>query len=265
MSKPPSSVKKYSKTTPTVFVGDLKITVNHAKLVKNYGLTRMDPYCRIIVGHLTYETQTHRNGSTTPKWNQTISTQLSFGVKTFSVEVYKECTMAMDELIAWTNIKIPESVLDEQPFQNSYKLCGKNGVEGTIELVLSYNKLESVSIYDTKPTVEGETDVLPVVPEIPAVAVVQHIAPSTDAVLVDLQPQPRCQLTPLLMPVSIAALQSTTPELATPPNKTGNDVSLIDQIYALFPNIDKVVIKTVADANDGDKDMTVKSLEQMVT
>lgn len=51
----------------------------------------------------------------------------------------------MDELIAWTQINIPQQIFKGETHEDWYPLSGKqgDGVEGMINLVLSYN----VSVY----------------------------------------------------------------------------------------------------------------------
>lgn len=116
-----------------------------AKLVRNYGLTRMDPYARIRVGHFVYETQTDPNGGKTPHWNRVIHSQLPSGVHTISIEIYDECSFKMDELVAWTEIRIPEVVLRGETHEEWFSLSGKqgDGVEGMIDVVLSFTVCSS--------------------------------------------------------------------------------------------------------------------------
>lgn len=163
-------------------MGRLSITCAQARLVRNYGLTRMDPYVRIRVGHYVYETLTDPNGGKNPRWNRAIHTQLPTGVNSIYIEVFDECSFKMDELIAWCEIKIPDSVLRGETHEEWYPLSGKQGegLEGAIDIVLSF----ACSSYPTYIYHQG----LPTnTPMIPAASIIQ---PGSRAVPIYIAAQP---------------------------------------------------------------------------
>jgi len=211
--------------------GRLSVTIVQAKLAKNYGMTRMDPYCRVRVGHVIYETPTDPNGGKNPRWNKVIYCLIPQGIQTMNIEIFDERSFTMDELIAWTQVTIPSQVLaGEETHEDWYPLSGKQGegVEGMINLVLSYNP--------------GGQYVYP--PTYPPVMMI----PRADA----------GGIKPLN--VYTAPPGSGDPAQAAVPVLNEADLK---QIEEMFPNIEKEVVKTVYEANRGNKDGTINSLLQM--
>ncbi|XP_017475236.1 PREDICTED: toll-interacting protein-like [Rhagoletis zephyria] len=215
------------------YVGRLSITCAQAKLARNYGLTRMDPYVRIRVGHYVYETQTDPNGGKHPHWNRVIQSQLAAGVNSIFIEIYDECSFKMDELIAWCEIKIPQSVMRGETHEEWYPLSGKQGegLEGAIDIVLSFsNQPMPPYMY---PSMGGTAQMLMVPPGRP-------------------------------MPIFVTPQQpavANTVITPAPPRQLSEEE--LKQIHEMFPNIDKEVVKSVFEANHGNKDATINSLLQM--
>ncbi|CAH2055642.1 unnamed protein product, partial [Iphiclides podalirius] len=214
----------------------LSITIAQAKLSKNYGLTRMDPYVRLRVGHCIYETHTDPSGGRTPRWNKVIHCLLPPGVNSIYLEIFDECSFTMDELIAWTHINIPQAVLNGETHENWYPLNGKqgDGKEGMINLVLSYSVGPAA------------------VATFPPVLVVPSTGMGYAAMPVYPAPHP-------------GPLAATHPHPPHPQQQPPQQISAeqLQQIEEMFPSIDKDVIKSVLEANNGNKDATINSLLQM--
>ncbi|KAF3421039.1 hypothetical protein E2986_04865, partial [Frieseomelitta varia] len=213
-------------------VGRLSITIVQAKLVKNYGMTRMDPYVRLRVGHAVYETHTCSNGAKNPHWNKVIH-YLPPGVSQIYVEIYDECSFVMDELIAWGHIDIPSQVLQKgETHEDWYMLSGKQGdnQEGMINLVFSYTT--KCHPYMSAPPIM-------MVPSSTMFGMTQYA------------------------PVNVYTAPPTAAVPPVVPSSMPNAEVELKQISEMFPNVDKEVIKSVYDANNGKKDVTINSLLQM--
>ncbi|KYQ58332.1 Toll-interacting protein [Trachymyrmex zeteki] len=212
-------------------IGRLSITISQAKLVKNYGMTRMDPYARIRVGHSVFETHTDSNGGKNPHWNKVIHCNLPPGVNQIYIEIYDECSFVMDELIAWGHIEIPPQVIQKgETHEDWYMLSGKQGdnQEGMINLVFSYTT--------------------------------NHPYMGSSVMMV---PSATMFGMPYGAPVNVYA---APPPIVTPtvaPSSLPNAEVELKQIAEMFPNVDREVIKSVYDANHGKKDVTINSLLQM--
>merc|ERR1719367_2101626 len=129
---------------PPNSIGRLTVTVAEAKLARNYGIARMDPYCRLRVGHCVYETPTCPNGSTQPKWNKTFACYLLKGVKLIDVEIYDECTFQSDSMVAHATFGIPEEVITKGMVVDEWwPLSGQEGhdKEGMLHIILSLQPL----------------------------------------------------------------------------------------------------------------------------
>lgn len=227
-------------------VGRLSVTFVQAKLVKNYGMTRMDPYARLRVGHYTYETQTDPNGGKMPMWNRVIHCQLPAGVNKITIEIFDECNFTVDERIAWTEIGLPEQVLRGETHEDWYPLSGRQGegVEGMVKLVFSFSNIA--------PSASGAylyQQVQPVV-MVPGRPLPVFIAPTHQQ-----QQQPG-----QIPPVSPGAINPQQITNAAPIPLNEEDLK---QINEMFPNLDKEVIKSVFVTNNGNKDITINSLLQM--
>lgn len=211
-------------TLPANIRGKLCISVVQAKLVKNYGLTRMDPYCRIRVGHSVIETPTASSGGKNPQWAREVQCYLPHGVENIYVEIFDEKSFTNDDRIAWSYITIPHASLNGETVDEWFQLSGRQGdeKEGSINLILSFTPVDQIQ---TQAPV-----VMPQVYTFPPVGVYP----------------------PQQIPMQ--------PPLEQGPGYSPEEFNMVKE---MFPNMEEEVIKSVFAANGGNKDATINSLLQM--
>ncbi|KAK5984479.1 Toll-interacting protein [Trichostrongylus colubriformis] len=195
--------------------GRLSITIADANLVRNYGIVRMDPYCRLRVGHAVFETQTKLSGGRSPVWNRTVHAYLPNGVESIYIQIFDEKAFSADECVAWAHVMLPQAIFSGETIDDYYPLSGQQGEgkEGMLHLVISFAPVEAA---------------IPTAVVLPA-AVSPPVPESVDGI-----------------PISVEITAEDTKELE-----------------AMFPSVDKEVIRCVLEESRGDKDATVSALLEM--
>ncbi|KAF0291338.1 Toll-interacting protein [Amphibalanus amphitrite] len=218
--------------------GRLNLTIAQAKLTKNYGLTRMDPYVRLRLGHCVYETQTCYNGATNPRWNKSVMCYVPHGVTSMHLEIYDECSFTDDQLVAQATIQIPDCVITGgETSDDWHPLSGKqgDGKEGMINLIMNYTPMSGdMSV----PAMPGQMPVM-------------------------VAPQPYIGLMPTIGVPVYSAPAVPTPQAqppARPPPVTPEDVA---QLKEMFPAMDDEIIRSVLEQRGGDKGAATTSLLEL--
>nr|QNL15299.1 toll-interacting protein-like protein [Littorina littorea] len=227
---------------PTNIAGRLSVTIVQAKLNKNYGLTKMDPYCRVRLGHTVFETPTAVNGAKNPRWNKTVQTYLPHGVDSMYMEIFDERSFTMDDRVAWAVITIPPAVMSGETVDEWFSLSGRlgDGLEGSVNLVMSLTpaaempqQMSYVTTYTTPPVMMPMYYPQPIG-----------------------QPVGMPVVQPMGQPVAYPPQPGMVPQRPMP-ELTEEDMK---QIKEMFPDMDSEVIKSVFEANGGNKDATINSL-----
>lgn len=254
-----------ARETPLVDMID--ISVVEAQLVKNYGLLRMDLYCKIRVGHMVCETQTCLNGAKNPKWDGVYQFALKPGIDSFHIEIYDEKQFSLDDKIAWLYEPIPPEVFQGITVERWFTLSGRLGQnkEGSILLVISHKRvpMRSSALGRSLGPHHGQQGA-PLTVFVPAAnqrgAILSGPPPNMPApITAHIQPTPPPQSQISGEPPVAANANDAT---VTSNVQAGAPVSDedVNQLSEMFPSIDKAIIRAILQNNNNDKEASIGAL-----
>lgn len=255
----------------------IDISVVEAQLVKNYGLLRMDLYCKIRVGHMVCETHTCLNGAKNPKWDGVYQFSLKPGIDSFHLEIYDENQFKADEKIAWLYEPIPPEVFQGITVERWFPLSGRLGPnkEGSVLLVISHKRVPMRSSHSGRLTAGGSQ---------------HHPSGAPMAVFIPPPPNQAPIITSGALPPGAVPIIDSGPggplqayiQPGPPPSTLQNDstqnpdvtITLqqqeqaaqqirdvdVNQLSEMFPSIDKAIIRAVLENNHNDKEAAIGAL-----
>lgn len=151
-------VVQFAQPQPLSFVppntrGRIQVTIMEANLVKNYGLVRMDPYCRVRVGNSTFETPTKISAGRQPVWNRVVHAYLPNNVESIYVQIFDEKAFSQDECVAWAHVMLPCGIFANETIEDWFPLSGQQGEgqEGMIHLSFSFHPLQNPAVQEPQP------------------------------------------------------------------------------------------------------------------
>lgn len=228
--------------------GRLQIDIIEAQLNKNYGLIKMDPYVRMTINGKVYETPTDYSGAKNPVWNKTIMCYVPIGVDMIKFEIFDEKSFTDDDLIAVVKFPLSESLFTSGFIDERLPLSGKLGEqkEGSINIRILFTSIDQLQRIEQANNTRHNLNTIPGLHAHPPQA--------------QRSPQPNVQLPPDMDSELNRALQLSARESASKSAYSEEDLKNLNE---MFPSFDQEVIKSLLEANKGNKEATIESILQM--